>query len=208
MTTTAIDTWTQIRAIIVDAQAKKSPAKANALYPFALPPDQNERFFWSTYQRADPIAKGSAVCAEIAQFPPQLGAAMFAPRQLCSALVVCGVPHAKATDTAEQIMMALHKAAYSVICLRRKHLNIILHQKELYRHFVLGIPQQYVTDLLARQNVQGPGPPNPVEGVASTIAPGSPSSLCGGVEPLPELEDGQWDDADIEYELDLEDIDL
>ena len=105
-------------------------------------------------------------------------------------------------------MMALHKAAHSVICLRRKHLNIILHQKELYRHFVLGIPQQYVTDLLARQNVQGPGPPNSVEGVASTIAPGSPSSLCGGVEPLPELEDGQWDDADIEYELDLEDIDL
>ena len=157
------DVWRKIRDCIHANQNKKSIPKAHAIYPFALPPPQSDVQFWTQFQNADAWSKRNSACQSVAAFPPHLGAALFAPKKLKQALAACGIPTPKTNEVARSIIIQLHDAALDVLRCRTKHLANLLHQKEFYRHFVLGQPQQLILELLQRRQADPANGPRPAQ---------------------------------------------
>jgi hypothetical protein len=197
--------------IYTEIHAKQDPARANtaaarALYPFALAPPSTEVEFWERYAVADPNVKTNANVARIAAFPPELGAALYVPKHLRAALRAMHVTDGD-KDLARKIALRIHDAALNVMRCRRRYIDKQRHQHELYRHFVLGQPQDYVEELLAQEaaNAAAAATAAPHNGQAasdgdSTQSQNSPhpTAFTVGVDRADDVENDNNDNAEIE----------
>jgi hypothetical protein len=193
----AVEVWNDIYEEI-ERKAKGNlnhERRIRALFPFILAPPQSAVEFWTQYANADPNVKKHETLKSIATFPVELQAMAYAPNRLREALRVLCVQTTETKALAEWIVIRLHLAVQEVLQARRRKINKDRHQRELYQHYVLGKPQEYVLELLQQQQQQQQQAPN------GGMQPIDPLDVDEALVGDPEVDSGDEDEGFLSLDL-------